>query len=78
MLTVLSLEYEKFIGEKWGVAAFIDTGNAYNTQDISLKTGVGLGVRWISPVGPIRIDFAVPLDEARSSFQIHFAAGAQL
>ena len=78
MLTVLSLEYEKFIGEKWGVAAFIDTGNAYNTNDISLKTGVGLGVRWISPVGPIRIDFAVPLNEADSSFQIHFAAGTQL
>lgn len=78
MLTVLSLEYEKFIGEKWGVAAFIDSGNAYNTEDISLKTGVGLGVRWISPVGPVRIDFALPLNEADSSFQVHFAAGAQL
>lgn len=78
MLTVLSLEYEKFIGEKWGIATFIDTGNAYNTNDISFKTGVGLGVRWISPVGPVRVDFALPLNEANSSFQIHFAAGAQL
>ncbi|MGR9114795.1 MAG: autotransporter assembly complex protein TamA [Gammaproteobacteria bacterium] len=78
MLSVLSLEYEKFIGDKWGVAAFVDTGNAYNTNDISLNTGVGVGVRWISPVGPVRIDFALPLDEADSSFQIHFAAGAQL
>ena len=66
------------IGEKWGIATFIDTGNAYNTNDISFKTGVGLGVRWISPVGPVRVDFALPLNEANSSFQIHFAAGAQL
>lgn len=78
MLSVLSLEYEKFIDDAWGVAAFIDTGNAYNIDDISLKTGVGLGVRWNSPVGPVRVDFAIPLDESDSSFQIHFAAGAQL
>ncbi|MGR9052229.1 MAG: autotransporter assembly complex protein TamA [Gammaproteobacteria bacterium] len=78
MLTVLSLEYEKFIGENWGVAGFVDTGNAYNIENISMKTGIGLGVRWNSPVGPIRVDFALPLNEADSSFQIHFAAGAQL
>ena len=78
MLTVLSLEYEKFINEKWGVATFIDTGNAYNPNEISFKIGVGLGVRWISPVGPVRLDFGVPLNKANSSFQIHFAAGAQL
>ncbi|MBS3952794.1 MAG: outer membrane protein assembly factor [Methylomicrobium sp.] len=78
MLGVLSVEYEKFIGDKWGVAAFIDSGNAFDTDDFSLNTGVGLGVRWISPVGPVRIDFAVPLDESGSSFQIHFAAGSVL
>lgn len=78
MLSVFSLEYEKFIDESWGVAAFIDTGNAYNLDDISFKTGVGLGVRWNSPVGPVRVDFAIPLGESDSSFQIHFAAGAQL
>jgi translocation and assembly module TamA len=78
MLTVFSLEYEKFIGEKWGVAAFVDSGNAYNLDQFSLRTGVGVGARWLSPVGPIRIDFAVPLNDSGSSFRIHFAAGAQL
>jgi translocation and assembly module TamA len=77
-LTVLSLEYEKAVLDDWGVAAFIDSGNAFNPDNFQLKTGVGLGVRWYSPFGPVRIDFAVPLNESNSSFQIHFAAGARL
>lgn len=78
LLTVASLEYEHFINESWGIAAFIDAGNAYNPDDFAIKSGSGLGVRWLSPIGPIRLDFAVPLDEADAAFQIHFAAGAHL
>ncbi|GAB4266594.1 MAG: autotransporter assembly complex family protein [Methylomicrobium sp.] len=77
-LTTLSLEYEQFIDDAWGVAAFVDAGNAYNDFDIDVKIGAGVGLRWISPVGPLRIDFAVPFHESGSSFQIHFAAGTQL
>jgi translocation and assembly module TamA len=77
-LTVLSLEYEKTVFDNWGVAAFVDSGNAFNLDSFLLKTGAGLGVRWYSPIGPVRVDFAVPLNESDSSFQIHFAAGARL
>ncbi len=78
MLTVGSLEYEQFVSESWGVAAFIDAGNAYEIENITIKSGAGLGLRWVSPIGPIRLDFAIPLNAADSSFQFHFAAGAQL
>lgn len=78
LLSVFSAEYEHPILDNWGVAAFLDTGNAFNFDKINLNTGVGLGVRWYSPVGPIRVDFALPLDESDSSFQIHFAAGSRL
>ncbi len=77
-LSVVSLEYEQGILENWGLAAFIDSGNAYNMNDFQIKTGVGLGLRWHSPLGLIRVDFAVPLDESESSFQFHFAAGTRL
>ncbi|MGR8930226.1 MAG: autotransporter assembly complex protein TamA [Gammaproteobacteria bacterium] len=77
-LSVLSLEYEKTIFDNWGVATFVDSGNAYNLNNISIKTGVGLGARWYSPIGLIRVDFAMPLNDADSSFQIHFAAGTRL
>ncbi|MCK5905569.1 MAG: BamA/TamA family outer membrane protein, partial [Gammaproteobacteria bacterium] len=78
MLSVVSAEYEQFITESWGVAAFIDAGNAYNTNDFTIKMGAGVGLRWVSPIGPIRLDFAMPLNDSESSFQIHFAAGMQL
>jgi translocation and assembly module TamA len=77
-LTVLSVEYEKAVLDDWGVAAFVDSGDAYSIGNILLKTGVGLGVRWYSPFGPVRVDFAVPLNHSNSSFQIHFAAGARI
>jgi len=77
-LSVVSVEYEQSVLEDWAVAAFVDGGNAYNLDDISIKAGAGLGVRWYSPIGPIRLDFALPLHESDSSFQIHFAAGARL
>lgn len=78
MLSVFSIEYEHFINETWGVATFIDSGNAYNPGNIDIKTGTGIGLRWLSPIGPIRLDFAVPLNETDSSFQFHFAAGGHL
>lgn len=77
-LSVLSVEYEQRFWQDWGVATFIDSGNAYDLEDIKIKTGVGLGVRWYSPIGPIRVDVAVPMDESDSSFQFHFAAGTRL
>ncbi len=77
-LTVTSIEYEHFINEQWGVATFVDAGNAFNSDAITMKFGVGLGVRWQSPVGPIRLDVAFPSDTEDSSIQFHFAAGTQL
>lgn len=79
-LSVFSTEYEHTLFDDWGVAAFIDAGNAFNSfSSINLKGGAGLGARWYSPVGPVRVDFAVPLsNDANSSFQIHFSAGARL
>ncbi|MDP3876001.1 MAG: autotransporter assembly complex family protein [Methylobacter sp.] len=77
-LSVVSAEYEQPVLENWSVAAFIDSGNAYNFDNINVKSGAGLGLRWYSPIGPVRLDLALPLNDADSSFQIHFAAGARL
>jgi translocation and assembly module TamA len=43
----------------FGWAAFVDAGNAANQWDqMNLAVGYGLGLRWRSPVGPFRIDYA--------------------
>jgi translocation and assembly module TamA len=73
-----SVEYQYSIAEKWRIATFIDQGNSFNTLQLpSLKTGVGIGVRWVSPVGPIRLDLAHALDEP-GGIRLHFSMGPEL
>ncbi|NER64841.1 outer membrane protein assembly factor [Pseudomonas sp. MAFF212427] len=73
-----SAEYQYSIAEKWRVATFVDQGNAFNSLQIpSLKTGVGVGVRWVSPVGPLRLDLAKALDDD-GGIRLHFSMGPEL
>lgn len=78
-LLVASLEYEHRVWKEWGVAAFVDTGDAFDGASPNLKTGVGVGVRWRSPVGPMRIDFASGLDRPPGdAFRFSFSIGPDL
>ncbi|MBF8747868.1 outer membrane protein assembly factor [Pseudomonas putida] len=73
-----SVEYQYSLAEKWRVATFVDQGNSFNTLELpSLKTGVGIGVRWVSPVGPLRLDLAHALDDD-GGFRLHFSMGPEL
>jgi translocation and assembly module TamA len=73
-----SVEYQYSIAEKWRVATFVDQGNSFNSLDLpSLKTGVGIGVRWVSPVGPLRLDLAHALDDD-GGIRLHFSMGPEL
>src|SRR5690606_22096955 len=74
----VSAEYQYEIIEKWRVATFYDQGNSFNSLDFpTLKSSVGLGVRWVSPVGPIRVDLAHPLD-GEGGVRLHFSMGPEL
>ncbi len=76
-LLVGSLEYEHLVATNWGIAAFYDIGNAFNSfSNLDLKDSVGIGIRWYSPVGPVRLDVAHALaDDATDSFRIHLNIG---
>ena len=43
-----------------------------------LGTGIGVGLRWRSPVGPVRLDIAHGLDDPDSSFQLYLNIGTDL
>lgn len=78
-LLVGSVEYQYPLAERWRLATFVDQGNAFDHLNDPLQTGVGIGLRWVSPVGPLRLDLAHALDDEQgSNFRIHFSMGPEL
>jgi translocation and assembly module TamA len=75
-LIVASTEVEHYFTRQWGMAAFIDAGNAFDGVDYRAEIGAGLGVRWRSPVGLIRLDLGTPInDSQRHGIELHLVIG---
>ena len=75
---VASLEYEhRLRGEFYG-ALFVDGGNAFDGATIDPAYGAGLGIKWRSPIGLLRLYVAHPLNKSDDSYKIHVSLGADL
>jgi translocation and assembly module TamA len=83
-----TLEFRQRIGRNLGFAVFADGGQVsenVNPLDATLRFGAGAGVRYYTPIGPIRLDVAVPISRRRSdtppypyiddAFQIYIGLG---
>jgi translocation and assembly module TamA len=71
-----SMELERAIRQNWGIAAFYDTGNAFNSfTDFSLAQSAGLGLRYYSKIGPFRLDVARQLGRSSPATRVHFVVG---
>ncbi len=79
-LMVGSIEYQYNVTGNWWSAWFIDSGEAVNDiKKSDFKTGIGTGIRWVSPVGPIKFDIATPLgDPDNNKIQFYIGLGAEL
>ncbi len=74
-----SVEYDYEFIPRWRAAVFSDAGDAFDSVgEESFKIGSGVGVRWVSPVGPIRLDVAWAVSEPDRPFRIHFSMGPSL
>ncbi|WP_052306314.1 autotransporter assembly complex protein TamA [secondary endosymbiont of Ctenarytaina eucalypti] len=75
-----SLEYQYKLSGKWWYAVFLDSGEAVNDiKKSTFKTGAGVGVRWYSPFGPIKLDMAIPVsDEHEHGVQFYIGLGPEL
>ncbi|RLZ09354.1 outer membrane protein assembly factor [Acinetobacter sp. 2JN-4] len=78
-LGVGSLEYNYQFKDGWRAAIFSDFGNAFD-KDFSNPTeySVGVGIRWRSPIGPIRLDVASGISNENRPIRLHFFIGSQL
>jgi translocation and assembly module TamA len=77
-LVVGSIEYERPLVGRWALALFVDSGNAFADANFEPRTGAGLGVRWQSPLGPIRVDVAHPFDDPTTRWRLHVTLGPDL
>jgi translocation and assembly module TamA len=69
-----SVEYNHFFEGNWGMAVFVDAGDAADSPGgLSPVFGYGVGARYRSPVGPINLDLAY--GEAVNEFRLHFSLG---
>ena len=79
---VLSVEARIKLTENLGIVPFVDAGMVYDTPwpkfGDDLCWAGGLGFRYYTPIGPVRLDVAVPLDDRnddQQAFQVYISIG---
>lgn len=77
-LLVGSIEYERRIKGNFYGAVFVDAGNAFNGSTLDAEVGTGLGIKWRSPIGPVRFYVGFPVSDNDESPRIHLRLGADL
>ena len=79
LMAVASLEWQRPIWSNgtrtaWESTLFVDGGSVANqSSDMAVKVGVGAGVRYNSPVGPLQMDLAYGVDTRR--LRLHLSVG---
>jgi len=69
-----SAEVVRWIADSWGIAAFVDAGNAADRgSDLKPVYGYGVGARVRTPIGPMRLDVAY--GEATRTVRLHLSVG---
>lgn len=77
-MLVTSLEYDyRFTDTDWAIAAFTDLGNTSDDWGFEFEQSAGVGVRWISPIGPVRVDIAKPISNEKG-WRLHISMGPDL
>jgi outer membrane protein assembly factor BamA len=79
-MVVLNIELRLNPGEGFGIVLFSDGGNVWPDQDIrisDLRSSFGTGIRYGTPVGPLRIDYGQKIHRlpGESPGELHFSIG---
>jgi translocation and assembly module TamA len=79
-ITAASLELRQRIGTNFGFAVFVDGGQvsaSLRATPEEMRVGAGAGIRYYTPIGPIRLDIAVPTKSRpnQDAFDIYIGLG---
>jgi translocation and assembly module TamA len=78
------VEYRQRFGRSFGAAFFVDGGQVSSRLNLAPSNafiGIGAGVRYYTPIGPLRLDLAVPtkhygtLTTSDQRFQVYIGLG---
>lgn len=71
-----SVELERALFSDWGVSAFYDAGNAFDSfAEVRLFEGAGVGVHYYTPVGALNLSVARQIGVEDPGVRIHFTVG---
>ncbi len=73
-----TVEYNYQFAESWRAALFVDSGTATNDFTDRVEVGAGLGIRYLTPVGPVRIDHAWGLTKESKSTRLSITIGPEI
>ena len=79
-ITTGGLEFRQRLYTNWGMVAFVDAGQvsaSIKPLPDDIRVGAGVGMRYYTPIGPIRFDVAVPVGrrQGEDSFEIYVGLG---
>ncbi len=61
-ITYTGIEIQKEFKKNWYLVGFYDVGDVFNPTQIHLQYDVGGGLMWVSPIGPIKVGLAQPIN----------------
>ena len=78
-LLTASVELERVLHRNWALAVFFDAGNAFDSfSHLRLYKGAGIGIRYFTPVGALKLDLARQIAVDNPSYRVHFSVGFEL
>ncbi|MEM1261540.1 MAG: autotransporter assembly complex family protein [Pseudomonadota bacterium] len=77
-LLTASLEWERTLWGSFAGAVFVDAGNAFDGTNVDARIAAGVGIKWRSPVGPLRLYLAKPTNFDQRDIRVHVSFGPDL
>lgn len=71
IISYSGVEIQKETFKKWYLLGFLDSGDVYNPNSSQFKYDMGIGLMWVSPIGPIKVAVAQAVDNHLSRLSEH-------